>query len=154
MGPTASLWRAHRRPLERLGRTGCLMYAPTNSGLRLVPGRSARASPRPHIASFELLDRSRRLFVFQNVVFTQILAKPIEFDEFPLSRGSQNEPRGTQERPKSLSRASFFPLRFWLRFLIDFGPILAPKRGPQGPPFGSQDGSKIDQKFEPTSECK
>ena len=92
------------------------------------------------------MDRSWRLFVFKNVVFTHLLVKPIDFDEISLSRGSQNEPRGTQERPKSLSRASFFALRFWLRILIDFGPILAPKMGPRGPLWATKIESKNDQK--------
>ena len=98
------------------------------------------------IASFWLLDRSWGLFVFKNVVFTHLLVKPIDFDGFSLSRGSQNEPRGTQERPKSLSRASFSALRFGLRILIDFGPILAPKMGPRGPLLATKIESKNDQK--------
>ena len=97
---------------------------------------------------FWLLDRSWRLFVFKNVVFTHLLVKPIDFDGFSLSRGSQNEPRGTQERPKSLSRASFFALRFWLRILIDFGPILAPKMAPSGHPLGTLLATKIDAKID------
>ena len=98
--------------------------------------------------SFGLLDRSWTRFIFQNVVFLEIPQKPMEFDEFYPPGGSQNDPRSAQNRLKSLPRASFFRLRFWLRFLIDFGPILAPKMGSPGTPFGSQEATKIDSKID------
>ena len=48
-------------------------------------------------------------------------------------------PKTIQNRPKSLPRGKLFPLKFQLRFGIDFGAILAPKM----PPFGHPRASKI-----------
>ena len=43
-----------------------------------------------------------------------------------------------QNRSKRLPKASFFHLRFRLRFWYDFGTILAPKMPPFGRPFGAK----------------
>ena len=48
-------------------------------------------------------------------------------------------PKTIQNRPKSLPRGKLFPLKFQLRFGIDFDAILAPKM----PPFGHPRASKI-----------
>ena len=59
---------------------------------------------------------------------------------------SQWHPKTSPNRSKRVPRESFFRLRFWLRFLIDFGPILAPKMGPRGPLLAIKIESKNDQK--------
>ena len=57
-------------------------------------------------------------------------------------------PKTTQNRPKRLSRASFFQLRFRLRFLINFGAILPPKMAPSGHPFRDQNRPQHRSKFD------
>ena len=63
-------------------------------------------------------------------------------------------PKTIQNRPKSLPRGKLFPLKFQLRFGIDFGAILVAKMLPFGHPraskilpetslFGSKKGLKI-----------
>ena len=51
---------------------------------------------------------------------------------------SKSPPKTIQNRSKGLPKASFFHLRFRLRFWYDFGSILAPKRPPFGRPFGAK----------------
>ena len=60
----------------------------------------------------------------------------------------QAGPKTTQNRPKRLSRASFFQLRFRLRFLINFGAILPPKMAPSGHPFRDQNRPQHRSKFD------
>ena len=60
----------------------------------------------------------------------------------------QRPPKTSQNRPKSLPRASLFRLRFRLRFWNDFGTILAPQMPPFGHPFRCQNRSKKRSKIE------
>ena len=57
-------------------------------------------------------------------------------------------PKTIQNRSKGLPKASFFHLRFRLRFWYDLGSILAPKKLPFGHPFGAQVAPPKRSKFD------
>ena len=79
------------------------------------------------------------LLVFQNVIFHEILAPPMNFDVFLTPRLSRNDPKSTQEAPKRLFFSSSFSSSFLERFWTHFG-----SQNP--PPLGTLFGAKIDQK--------
>ena len=60
----------------------------------------------------------------------------------------KSPPKTIQNRSKGLPKASFFHLRFRLRFWYDFGSILAPKRPPFGRPFGAKVAPQKRSKFD------